>query len=70
MLVISQDRTWILNIENIVAITIEGHAICAKDLSGEIWEIGSYKNEKRCADVLESICGYYGAASIFKMPEA
>lgn len=70
MLIVSQDRTWVANVENIVEITIEDRGVYVKDVNREMWEIGIYKSKKRCIEVLESICGNYAATSIFKMPEA
>ena len=38
MLIVSQDRTWVANVENIVEITIEDRGVYVKDVNREMWE--------------------------------
>ena len=75
MLIVSQDRKTLVNIESAGQIYTDNsmghekpHIYCDFG-DGRTATLGVYESENRCIEVLKGICGQYGTESIFGMPE-
>ena len=79
MIIVSQDKSVIVNFDNVEAIEIGNveenqykGIIYARLVSDYFYKIGEYKTEERVKEVIQEIIRYYAIANIgqvFEMPE-
>lgn len=77
MIIVSQDRTRLVNYDNISCIDIyppsddtQNFEINAEKVNGEIVELGIYETEERTKEVLKSIAGKYQADKMFECTDS
>ena len=77
MIIVNQDRTELVNFDNIMCINItnceeDGYLLSAGFIVGRddnYRELGYYKTEERAKNVLEEITIAYGNTEMIKIPE-
>ena len=80
MLIVSQDKEQIINLDNIIRIFIEEpdeddeikkYCIGADTNSAEsmVWELGHYETEERAKEILRQIYIAYGNISMLMIPK-
>lgn len=75
MLIVSQDRKTLVNIDSVGQIYIDAYlsnktSIYCEFADGRTVKLSEYESVEICIKVLESICAdYISVAPIFKMPE-
>jgi len=71
MIIVSQNRTAIINFDTIHRITANGCSVWIHnaDSAGYESEIGTYDTPERAKEVLKGIAGRYALAAHYYMPE-
>jgi len=75
MLILTQDRTRVFNLENLEYIGVEydypekTSEVIAYTQDGMGYTLGKYENRLRAKDVLKSLWKAFDSANIFDMPE-
>ncbi len=59
MVIVSQDKTELINFNNVENIYISGKYVSINYKSGENAVIGTYKTENRAKEILEEISSFY-----------
>lgn len=71
MLILTQNKKRIVNLDNISNIYYNGLAILAK--ADDIYTLGTYSSTERCKEILEEILDFYQDISVpnsvYYMPE-
>lgn len=75
MIIINQDKTSIVNFDNISSIQIDpafGNVGCieinAVSESGDLYELGIYETEERAKQILQEIKTMYACSEMLKIP--
>lgn len=70
MLIVSQDKKNIVNIDNVFAISAYDEEIIAKAIDGRYVEIGTFYDERKQKSVFNEIVASYRAMqNIYEVPE-
>ena len=67
MLIVSQNRDFIINFNKVTVINREMTQICAQLETGETWYIAEYSTEERAKEVLKEIIKEYKGTEAFKV---
>lgn len=65
MLILSQDKTNIINLENIIGIGINNNYINIRSVDGYVLNLGEYATEERAKEVLQEIIEAYSKEDFY-----